>query len=526
MKKVLGGLLLAGLLSAPACAIPIEKMFSVADGRPVEVVAGQALVRFSSHSYQSKDHGEVAGTGWRLVVLSSGMKVAEGLAWLKTLPGVLDVEPNHVLRTTRMPSDPLASSQYALQRVNAFGAWEYDTGGTSRVTVAVIDTGIDGSHPDLSGKLTSTSQFYDPDNSDGDQTGVNQPPTPACNHATRVAGVAAAYTDNGLGIAGMSWGGGLISLKVFEDNDCGLTESGCEGATCATSVPVVVNAINYARGLHNTAGIGKVVINMSIGDSVNCPGPLQAAITNAVNAGVLVVASAGNDGNAVMSPANCSGVVPVGATDQSDAVASFSSRGVALAANGLVAPGVGVLTTTLNNDYAGATGTSFSAPMVAGAAALVWSARPDFTASQVKDTLRNSADNIGVSALGAGSGAQTGGRAMGETSGAGRLNAFRALRLAVRGTLSDFEGDQKAIAFPNPFRFSQDSQVTLTIPTAVQGGRSVIKVYNAAGVFVRELSGTTWDGKNAAGQRVVSGVYTFVVTTDKGTALGRLTVVR
>ncbi|MBI5882017.1 MAG: S8 family serine peptidase [Elusimicrobia bacterium] len=527
--------LLLAVVPGVARAIPIETLTGVlASGRPVEVVAGQVLVRFSAPGVEgtagpggsqaaalreaalvaersraltargAADSGEVAHTGWTLVDLPPGMKVSEGLSWLKTLPGVAEVEPNHVLRVNRTPNDPQFSSQWALQQVSAAGAWEYELGGSSRVTVAVIDVGIDGTHDDLSGKLVGTSKSFDPT------------------------------------IAGMSWGAGLLSLKVFRGlPDCDLTENGCQLAGCATSIAAVANAIAHAQTLHNTAAIGKVVINMSIGDSVPCPGTLQTAVTDAVNAGLLLVASAGNDGDDVMSPANCVGVIPVGATDQSDAVASFSSRGPEMSANGLVAPGVSVLTTTPGDGYSGATGTSFASPMVAGAAALVWSARPGFAAHEVKQTLRLSADNIGVLAMGSGGGRAPSGersatrayeglaplsQVMAELSGAGRLNAFRAVRMAVRGSQTDF--DLKAIAFPNPFRLAQDGQVTLSVPVSVQGSNRSIKIYNAVGGFVKEINGTTWDGKNAAGQRVASGVYTFVVTTDRGTAVGRLTVVR
>ncbi|MFA6317372.1 MAG: S8 family serine peptidase [Elusimicrobiota bacterium] len=524
----------------------------MAGGKPMEVVAGQVLVRFSTSpvgdagaggsgagapgageagagapaegkspadvkaersavmaAKGAMDRGEVAGTGWTLIDLPPGMKVSEGMAWARTLPGAELVEPSHVLRVNRTPNDPYFSSQWAHLQVNAPSAWQFETGGTANVTVAVIDTGIEAAHGDLSGKLVGTSQFFNP-NAGGAQS-ANQPSTPACNHATRVAGLAAASTDNGMGIAGMSWGAGLISLKVFRDADCLEAAGGCQASGCATSVPSVVNAIAHAQTLHGTAGIGKVVVNMSIGDAVTCPAALQVAVTNAVNAGLLLVASAGNDGDAVMSPANCTGVMPVGATDQANTVASFSSRGTAMAASGIVAPGVNVLTSSIGNSYGTASGTSFAAPIEAGTSALVWSARSLYTADQVKQTLRLAADNIGVSA---------------EIGGAGRLNAFRALRLAARGTLVDFEGDQKAIAFPNPFRPTSDGQVTLTIPVSVQGRDTVVKVYDSGGRLVKEMTVTSWDGTNTAGRKVASGVYTFVVTTDKGGAVGRLTVVR
>ncbi|MBI5211429.1 MAG: S8 family peptidase [Elusimicrobia bacterium] len=534
---------LMAALPGSARSIPIEKLMGVlSGGRALEVVAGQALVYYSTAPAQAQaqaaglragalaargasDQGEVAGTGWRLVRLPEGMTVAEGLSWLKGLPGVEGAEPNHVLRPNRMPNDPKVSSQYALYQVNAFAAWEFETGSKTQVTIAVVDSGIDGTNAELSGKLTAASQYFNP--AAGGAQAADQPPTPACNHATRVAGLAAASTDNGTGIAGMSWGANLLSLKVFRDVDCGLAEDGCTLGACATSDAAVAAAIAYAQTLHNTAGIGKVVINISLGDPAACSNPIKAAIANAVAAGLVVVAAAGNDGGGVMAPGNCPGAIPVGATDQSNAVAFFSSRGPELAANGLVAPGVAVYTTSLNDGFASPNGTSFASPIVAGAAALIWSARPDFGPDQIKATLRNSTDNIGVAAMAAAeAGGQRGARSMGDSSGAGRLNAFKALRLAVKGTLADFEGDRKAIAFPNPFRLAGQGIVTLTVPTELQGAQMKVKVFTAAGQLVRELSGTTWDGKNKYGQTVGSGVYFFVVSTDKGAAAGQLTIIR
>jgi flagellar hook assembly protein FlgD len=103
---------------------------------------------------------------------------------------------------------------------------------------------------------------------------------------------------------------------------------------------------------------------------------------------------------------------------------------------------------------------------------------------------------------------------------------LRSMRLAVRGTLADFEGDQKAIAIPNPFRPSQTGSVTITIPTSLQSSNAKIKIYTVDARLVRTLTGQTWDGKNDSGNPVVSGTYVFHVKTDAGTTVGRLAVIR
>lgn len=512
----------------------------------MEVIAEQALVRFSSTSAPAQREAvlsaagarrlsELESIGWTLVALSSGMKVTSGIEILKPIPGVESVQPNHYYAPTRSASDPLIHTQYALSQINAFGAWDYEVGVSCRVTVAVIDTGVDITSLELStttGKVLSTqSRSFDADTG---AVSASSPFSPACNHGTRVSGIAAASTDNGLGIAGLSWNGQVLALKVFNNNQCNPTGSCPTG--CGTTDAALAAALNYAVTLQNTAAVGKIVVNMSIGGSGSCPGTCpgvdcyqttKTALESAVAAGIPVVISAGNDGGAVNVPANCagvlaSGIIPVGATDSNNAVAGFSSRGSELAANGLVAPGVSVLTTDLNGNIASPTGTSFAAPHVAGIAALILSAKPGLSARDVQAALRGGTDNIGVSSLE--NDGRLGGR--GNTSGAGRLNAFRAMRLAVRGTLADFDGDQQAIAIPNPFRPSQTGSVTLTVPLPLQGAKTEIRIYTMAGQLVRELPSGSWDGKNSEGIPVASGSYVFQVTTSQGNALGRVTVIR
>ncbi len=286
-------------------------------------------------------------------------------------------------------------------------------------------------------------------------------------------------------------------------------------------------AIDYARtSLHNQFGIGKVVLNMSLGAGNNCGATdalLPTAVSNAVAAGLVLVAAAGNDGGDVNSPGNCAGVMPVGMTDKGNNVDSRSCRGAAMTASGVVAPGVALTTTHLNGGYtASATGTSFAAPVVSGLAALILSARPDFTPTQVKDTLRNSASSIGVASARA---AEAQAVPLGAVAGAGLVNAYKAVRLAVTGSAA-FEGDEKAIAFPNPFRPTEHGAVTISVPKSLQGRSLKIKVYTMDGQFVRELTGQSWDGRNNNGNPVASGVYIFLVKTDNGTQRGRVAVLR
>jgi thermitase len=495
------------------------------------VASGQASIHLSSGTPLAQVDSALAaagvaraadlGNGWLSVSWSDGSPVAGKLSALKNILGVDKVEPSAVYRASRAPNDPLFSSQYALAQVSAPAGWEFEIGSSSRVTVAVVDSGIDGTQPDLSGKLTNTtSQIFDQTTG---AASVNNPPTPACNHATRVAGVAAASTDNTSQVAGLSWGAQLVSLKVLADASCDVNccsathDCSALGNTCGASDQAIVGALTQAKNLENTAAYGLIVVNMSLGASnTACPGAVQAAVTAAVNAGVVVVAAAGNDGGAVNSPGNCAGVIPMGATDNTGQIASFSSRGPELSTNGLAAPGVAVLTTDLNGGTASATGTSFSSPMGAGLAALILSAKPSTTpnaalVSNVQSLMRGGAQSVGQPST---------------AQGAGQMNVFRSLRLATKGTLAGFDGDQKPIAFPNPFRVSAGTTVNISIPTGLAGSGTDIKIYTMTGHIVRELSTPVWDGKNADGRLVASGSYMFVVKTSAGSSSGRLAVIR
>jgi subtilisin family serine protease len=537
LRRCASALLLA-LLAGPASAFQTETIgsssYGPASGMPpgqvMTVVSGQALVHLSSGASVAPfdaalaalgaSRGAALGGGWHLIDLAPGQAVSAALPMLRTLPGVASADPSRVYTASRTPNDPLVSSQFALSQVSAFAGWEYETGSTSRVTIAVIDTGIDGTHPDLIAKLANPSDM----SFLGGVTAANDPPTPACNHATRVAGVAAASADNGSQVAGMSWGAQLLSLKVFANGNC--PSVNCADGTCLATDPDIVLAINHAVTLQNTAPVGKVIINMSLGGSGACPGAgiIQTAITNAVNAGIPVIVAAGNDGGAVNNPGNCAGVIPVGATDSNNNVAAFSSRGPELAANGLVAPGVSVLTTDEGGGTASASGTSFSAPMVSGLAALILSAKPAYSTAgtpELKAALRGGADSIGVAGLGV---ADAG--TFGNTTGAGRMDAYRTMRLVIKGTLAGFDGEQKPIAFPNPFKPSQSGAISFAIPPSLQGGQMSIKIYTIDGTFLKTVTGLSWDGKNAEGGLVASGTYLFVVTTSAGTGRGRFAVLR
>ncbi len=536
------------LTASSASAIKVEKLTKtrvLASGgvavSDVEVVSGEAKVLFKDGLSLADRKAALAGggfgfvqelpgtDGWIHVTLPSGMSVSVGISKLSLVAGVIQVAANNAYRPVKIPNDPSYSSQYHLATINAPAAWEYEIGDSSGVTIAIMDAGIEGTHADLSGKLTGTSQFCDPGASkviggDNVACAANNPPTAACNHGTRVSGVAAASSNNGTGVAGVSWNANLISYKVFRDGDCNTDCSSTGVNSCATDDTSIINALAHIQANVNN-NPARAVVNISIGGASACDPGVQTAITNAFNAGMVIVVSAGNDGGQVNAPAICDNTIPVGATDSSDNIASFSSRGAKMTTDGVVAPGVNIVTTDVGGSYtSAASGTSFSAPVVSGIAALILAEKPAFTAAQVKANIRGGTDGIGVAALGLPAGAKV---PFGATAGAGRVNAFRTLKLTAEGTLAGFEGDQKVIAFPNPFRPTTHGAVTITIPLGLQSTNTKIRIYTMTGEIVRDLKATTsWDGKNDAGNDVASGVYLILAKTDAGDQKARVAVIR
>ena len=515
---------LAALLCAvPASALKTETMAAAASGRrqAVMVASGLASLKFSSGTAAGSIDAALAaagaaragdlGAGWLSVRWTDGSPVGAKLDRLRALPGVVAAEPSKAYRALRTPNDPLFGAQYALAAVSAPAGWEYEVGDSSRVTIVVVDTGIDGTQPDLTAKFSSTTSYLF-DQSSG-TAAPNDPPTYACDHATTVAGVAAASTDNGTLVAGLSWGAQLASYKIFDDASCNPDCSDAQAyGSCSASDAAIAGALNAAAALASSGQSGRIVVNMSLGGSGACSAVVQDAISNAASAGVVVVAAAGNDGLEVNSPGNCAGVIPIGATDNANQIASFSSRGPELAASGLVAPGVSILTTAAGGGAVNASGTSLSSPMGAGLAALILSAHPLSTPAQVQALMRAGAQDLGAPAT---------------VQGAGLMNVYRSLRLTKTGTLAALDGDVKPIAFPNPFRPGAAPYVNFSYPSALHGGGTDIKIYTMDGGFVRDLGGTPlWDGRNAGGNLVASGSYVFEVKSSNGSARGRLAVVR
>lgn len=314
---------------------------------------------------------------------------------LQDLDAVKTVQPNYEYSIMTTMSDPYAISdakadmnQYYLYTSTATEAWGHITSDNS-VTVAVLDTGCDLTHEDLTVNVDK-ARAYDatkqtlliesgvPNN--GDSNG----------HGTQVSGIIAAQTNNAVGIAGVSPSTRILPIRVFDDSN-----------VCTTAS--LISAYSYLdRLIEEDVLTDLKVINLSLGyyaDSLNKADlMLQDTIsTMRANHNVLTICAGGN-GDAAGKPktTNCypsdfKECLSVTALDQHNANAPFSDYN---SAKDISAPGVDILTTNIGNTYAKITGSSMAAPIVAGGAALLWSANPNLTTEQVFTALRATADPV------------------------------------------------------------------------------------------------------------------------------------
>jgi subtilisin family serine protease len=316
------------------------------------------IVRFDDKASAGAVKKAVAAAGGTLkedagaagfVHVEAGSKPAASVAAaLAASPVVQTVEPNRIRTADVVPNDPNYGSQSAyLEAMHLPEAWNTTTG-NGNLILAILDSGVDLSHPDLRGRLVQGYDFVNNDANPSDDFG----------HGTMVAGIAAAQTNNGQGVAGATWQGKIMPVKVLDSR----------GSATDNDI---------AAGIHYAVDHGASVINMSLGG----PGAsdiLQSAVDYATGHNVVVVAAAGNDGGTADAsvphyPAACNGVIAVGATDSSGRLADFSSYGPWV---DVLAPGEGIVSTTYNGSYGSGSGTSFSSPLVAAVAMLLRSDDP------------------------------------------------------------------------------------------------------------------------------------------------------
>ena len=318
------------------------------------------------------------------VTVSDGEEAEVG-AQIAAQAGVAAVEPVRLAETLEVPNDELYDEQWAHQQTNAEAGWDITTG-SSDVSVVIADTGVDSTHPDMEGRIAAQFKADEGQIVDGE---AQNDDTLVTGHGTGVAGVTGAATDNEIGIAAVDWAADLVDIDVFSD----------VGGEELAYWDDVIAAVSWAGENDQTA------INLSLGGPVpreeGCDAAMQAAIDDAVAAGTSVVIANGNEQEThpdlVSTPANCDGVIAVGATSADDSIASYSYQNefVTVAAPG----GDGDLWSTMNvnadlgqgEEYFGWSGTSFAAPYVTGIISLIEAHVPGLSPADMTEILTESA---------------------------------------------------------------------------------------------------------------------------------------
>ncbi len=322
-----------------------------------------------------------------------------------------------------LPDDPMFAEQWSLQNtgqrsgkakadINALLAWEKKTTGSEEVVVAVLDSGVDYTHPDLARNVWvrpfNIEQYYDEqygyiDDEHGyDATTNTGDPMDENGHGTHCAGIIGADGDNGIGIAGINWRVKILPLKFMSKGGFGSTKDAIE-------------AINYVIE-RRKAGVKVRIISASWGSTMKSKA-LEDVIRKAGDEGILFIAASGNaSANADRSPHypasyDLPNVISVAALNRNDELASFSNYGAKRVH--IAAPGAEILSTWLGGDFREASGTSMATPEVAGVAALILAAEPKLSMEEVRERLFKSVDKLPVLS--------------GKVSSGGRLNAARAV---------------------------------------------------------------------------------------------------
>lgn len=359
---------------------------------------------------------QLKGSGAILGVRTAGQSIEEAIGNLEGLEAVATAEPDYIYRASVLPNDPDIAKQWYLQTVHLPEAWEFSKGAPT-VTIAVIDSGVDLSHPDLKSRLWSNAKEIADNGFDDDRNGYvddargwdfvdnDNDPNPAVtadgnsegtNHGTLVAGAAAAAGNNAEGVTGAAWNVRIMPLRVLDSRGTGSTLA-------------VVNAVKYA------VLQGARVINISFTGS-GYSQILATTIRDAVRSGVVVVAAAGNEGDTVKGgnldarpeyPVCYRGsgnepiVIGVASVDAISRRSSFTSYGadcISLSAPGenfylpqVWRPGTKGYEQPYGNGWSGS---SLSAPLVAGAAALLLSMNPALTPGEVRTILTSQAASL------------------------------------------------------------------------------------------------------------------------------------
>ncbi len=352
-----------------------------------EVVPGEILIKFRpgvTSLDQSRLAAQLGGTirpsiggnGFQKILLSKFANVVGLADYLKTLPGVEVAETNGYVYAASNPNDQYYPQQWNLPKINWPTAYA-QYWGKSTVIIASVDTGVNPNQEDLVGKVLAGRDFVNNDDNPMDDNG----------HGTFGAGIAAAWTNNMVGIAGTAPGVTILAVKVLNSAGQGTWE-------------------NLAAGIDYAVAHGAQIINMSLAGAGG-KAITQTAVENAANAGCILSVAAGNGGSTTPQyPAAYEQCIAVGGTDQNDARWSGSNYNAGMSQwVDVAAPSVTIWGCQLTNNYNAGNGTSYATPQVSAEAALLYSAltepnpqtpRSTSIAAQVRQIIEANVVDVGA----------------------------------------------------------------------------------------------------------------------------------
>jgi len=419
IKRILHFLLVIPFLLIPCLAFAEEPMPTTTDPArgAMEFKAGEIIVKFKEGIPQSgvqsllltedvSSLDELNSLGLLLLSVPKGQELTKAEE-LERNPLVEYAEPNHVVQIANpiavdlryslrapdvIPNDPRYDGQWNLLRIEAPAAWDITTG-SDKVVIAFVDSGIDlcrdepyPCHDELKDKIWTNIDEIPGNDFDDDGNGyvddvhgwdftVNWHGEPQDDywHGTFMSSIAAAVTNNGDGMAGVSWGAEIMPIKVFDDQWLKLW--------------------HLAGGIEYAADNGAKIINLSWAlTGSDYPQALRTAVNYAHSKGALVVAAAGNSFDSSHKyPAALDHVVSVAATDRDDGHLDFSTYNDKV---DIAAPGVDILG-IYKDTYGWQAGTDAAAAHVSGLAALIWSVNPTLTPDEVEDIIKSTAVDLG-----------------------------------------------------------------------------------------------------------------------------------
>jgi subtilisin family serine protease len=485
-----------------------------------EAVSGEVLIRFTSpiaardrlqlEQQLGADESEAVGDHVRRI-RSASFDVQTLLAFLRTHPAVAYAEPNYIWHASVLPDDPSFPRLWGLlntgQTINgrqgvagadihATGAWDVSTGSAANV-VAVIDTGIDYTHPDLIANVWRAPSDFTVtigDTSIDCAAGTHgfNAITRSCDpmddnrHGTHVSGTIGAAGNNGEGVVGVNWTASVMANKFLDASGTGNTADAINAIEFAIQARAAFSPTRAAnvRVLSNSWSGG--AFSQALLDEINKAGAND----------MLFVAAAGNNGRNIdtfpVYPASYTApnVLAVAATDNTDSLASFSNYGASVT---LAAPGVDVLSTTPDNTYSSLSGTSMATPHVSGSAALILSAC-DLDTAALKSAIVDNVDVVGA--------------LTGWVGSNGRLNVDRALRSCASPSPPAAPTDLTAAP--------GDQQITLTWTASSGADNYTVKRGSLPGGpytdFVASVTATSYTSAGLTNGQT----YYYVVTASRG----------